>query len=69
MRGLLGSAYRRASAASAGLCEFRERLQDSSFSGSVRIFGHDGLIESNLRPRRHLERLHFLFEYSSVVRL
>ena len=30
MRGLLGSAYRRASAVSAGLCEFRERLQDPS---------------------------------------
>ena len=30
-RGLLGSAYRRASAASAGLRESRERLQDSSF--------------------------------------
>ena len=29
--GLLGSAYRRASAASAGLRESRERLQDSSF--------------------------------------
>ena len=30
-RGLLGSAYRRASAVSAGLRESRERLQDSSF--------------------------------------
>ena len=30
MRGLLGSAYRRASAVSAGLCEFRERLQNPS---------------------------------------
>ena len=31
MRGLLGSAYRRANAASAGLCKFWERLWDSSF--------------------------------------
>ena len=31
MRCLLGSAYHRASAASAGLSEFRERLWDSSF--------------------------------------
>ena len=31
MRGLLGSAYRRASVSSVGFCKFRERLQDSSF--------------------------------------
>ena len=31
MRGLFGSAYHRVSAMSAGFCEFRERLQDSSF--------------------------------------
>ena len=45
-RGLLGLAYRRASAASAGLRESRERLQDSSFR-SVRIFGHDGVLAGN----------------------
>ena len=31
MRGLLGIAYRRPSAASAGLREFRKRFQDPSF--------------------------------------
>ena len=33
MRGLLGSAHRRANAASAGLCEFRERR--SGFSDTT----------------------------------
>ena len=42
-RALLGLAYRRASASSAGLREFRQRLQDSGFR-----------LSSNFRTRRAL---------------